>query len=101
MSHSTTSEIEHSGKIIRLKKRQLAILEARESLLRYCETQMPDPQDIEDPELTRFVATPQARLLCQIMEKVERGEMKRVAVSIGPQLGKSQILSRAFPAWCV
>lgn len=101
MANVTTSDIEHSSKIIRLKKRQLAILDARNSLLRYCEMQMPDPQDIEDPELTRFVATPQARLLCQIMEKVERGELKRVAVSIGPQLGKSQILSRAAPAWFV
>ncbi len=34
------------------------------------------------------------------MEKVERGELKRVAVSIGPQLGKSEIISRRFPAWC-
>jgi len=86
--------------LIRLKKRQLALLDAKDSLLRYCEMQMPDPADFDDSDLTRFVATPQARLLCQIMEKVEAGKMKRVAVSIGPQLGKSQILSRAFPAWC-
>ena len=87
-------------KLIRLKKRQLALLDAREHLLRYCEMQMPDPADFEDPDLTRFVATPQARMLCQIMEKVESGKLKRVAVSIGPQLGKSAIMSRAFPAWC-
>lgn len=101
MSHVSTSEIESGAKLIRLKKRQLALLDARDSLLRYCQMQMPDPVDIEDPDLTRFVATPQAQLLCQIMEKVEAGKLKRVAVSIGPQLGKSQILSRAFPAWCV
>lgn len=96
MSHEPTNH----QKLIRLKKRQLALLDARDHLLRYCEMQMPDPQDLEDPDLTRFVATPQARMLCQIMEKVESGKLKRVAVSIGPQLGKSQILSRAFPAWC-
>lgn len=86
-------------KRLRLLKTQQARQAASESLLRYCELQMPDPADFDDPELTRFVATPQARMLCQIMEKVEAGVMKRVAVSIGPQLGKSQILSRAFPAW--
>lgn len=85
---------------LRLKKRQLAYVGARDSLLRYLQIQMPDPADLEDPELTRYVVTPQARLLCQIMEQVESGKLKRVAVSIGPQLGKSQVLSRAFPAWC-
>jgi predicted phage terminase large subunit-like protein len=101
MSHSSTAEIDGNRKLIRLKKRQLALLEARDSLLRYCEMQMPDPADIDDPDLTRFVATPQARILCKIMEDVEAGRRKRVAVSIGPQLGKSEILSRRFPAWCV
>jgi hypothetical protein len=47
----------------------------------------------------KYQITPQARLLCQIMEKVERRELKRVGVSIGPQMGKSQILSRGAPAW--
>jgi len=87
-------------RLIRLKKRELALLEGRESLLRYCELQLPDPSDPENPDLSRFEATPQAIVLCQIMEKVERGELKRVAVSIGPQLGKSEIISRRFPAWC-
>src|SRR5690606_568436 len=100
MSYSS-ADIRDAEKLIRLKKRQLALMEARDSLLRYCELQMPDPEDPENPDLTRFVPTPQARLLCQIMEKVEAGKLKRVAVSIGPQLGKSEILSRRFPAWCV
>jgi len=85
---------------LRLMKRQLAQTQAKDSLLRYLQLQMPDPADIEDTERTRFIATPQAKLLCQIMEKVERGELRRVAVSIGPQLGKSQVISRGFPAWC-
>lgn len=91
--------IEQQRQLLKLKKRQLAYQRAQSSLLRYLEIQMPDPEDLEDPERTRYVATPQARLLCQIMEKVEAGKLKRVAVSIGPQLGKSEILSRAFPAW--
>jgi len=98
MTQNLTSLEEQKLKLLKL---QYARVQAKNSLFRYCELQMPDPQDIDNPEVTRFVSTPQARLLCQIMEKVEKGVMKRVAVSIGPQLGKSQILSRAFPAWCV
>lgn len=99
MSQQATDVLDLKKQQLKLFRRQAAFHDARDSLLRYCEMQMPDPKDFEDPELTRFVATPQARMLCRIMEKVESGEMKRVAVSIGPQLGKSAILSRAFPAW--
>lgn len=75
--------------------------EAPDNLLRYLQLQMLDPNkpNVMTEEGTRYVTTPQAMLLCQIMEKVERGEMQRVAVSIGPQLGKSDIISRGFPAW--
>lgn len=74
--------------------------EAQSNLLRYIQLQMPDPENPGVAEATRYTTTPQAIMLCQIMEKVERGELKRVAVSIGPQLGKSEVLSRSFPAWC-
>ena len=78
--------------------RLLAYKKAKDSLIEYIKLQMPDPESA-DPLATRYQVTPQARLLCEIMEKVERGEMKRVAVSIGPQMGKSEIITRASPAW--
>jgi predicted phage terminase large subunit-like protein len=95
MSHdATTLDLQ---RLLKLKKRQLALAQARDSLLRYCQLQMPDPKDFEDTDLTRFVSTPQARILCQIMEKVERGELKRVAVAIGPQLGKALAVGTPIP----
>lgn len=75
--------------------------EAHDRLLPYLQFTMPDPEFADDALKTTYQVTPQARLLCEIMEKVERGEMKRVAVSIGPQMGKSEIISRAAPAWIV
>lgn len=84
---------------LKAARRLLAIKEARESLLGYLRLSMPDPEDIDDVTKSKYQVTPLARLLCEIMEKVARGEMKRVAVSVGPQMGKSQVLSRAFPAW--
>ena len=79
--------------------RLIAAQDARANLLPYMGLTMPDPIDVEDAKLSRYEVTPQAQLLCQVMEKVERGDLKRVAVSIGPQLGKSQIISRGAPAW--
>lgn len=86
-------------------KRQLAYKEARDSLARYIQLQMPDPESA-DPLGSRYEMTPQAYLLCEIMEKIERNEpiekgkrAGRVAVSIGPQMGKSEIITRGAPAW--
>jgi predicted phage terminase large subunit-like protein len=80
-------------------RRIIAAKEAHGSLLEYMRLSMPDPEDIDDVTKSRYQVTPQARLLCEIMEKVEQRKMKRVAVSIGPQMGKSDIISRKGPAW--
>lgn len=76
-----------------------AVIKARTSLMDYMKLTMPSPDEPDDPTATRYEVTPQARLLCEVLEKVERGELLRVCVSIGPQLGKSQIISRGFPSW--
>jgi predicted phage terminase large subunit-like protein len=80
-------------------QRLLAIKVAHDKLLPFMRLTMPDPDDVDDPTKSMYEETPQARLLAEIMEKVDRGEMKRTAVSIGPQTGKSQIISRGAPAW--
>jgi predicted phage terminase large subunit-like protein len=81
-------------------KRMLAIREAQDDLLRFTQLWMPDPKEPDNPDKSSFEATPLARLLCQIIEKAERGQgKKRIAVSVGPQHGKSQVLSRSAPAW--
>ena len=35
------------------------------------------------------------------LEAVERGEIKKLMVFMPPQHGKSQLTTRAFPAWCI
>lgn len=37
--------------------------------------------------------------LIQALQKVEKGEIKRLLVTMPPRAGKSQIASRLFPAW--
>ncbi len=41
------------------------------------------------------------RLLCNRLEAVERGECKRLIVSMPPRHGKSELTSKRFPAWYV
>lgn len=86
-------------KQIAAAKRLHAVKLAKDSLLRFMQLRMPDSTDPDDLEKTGYVTTPQAKLLVEVLEKVERGELLRVCVSIGPQLGKSEIISRGFPAW--
>lgn len=78
---------------------RLAGRQARNDFLKYIQFTMPDPEFYDDAEKSLYVATPVARLLCEVLTKVERGELLRVAVSIGPQFGKSEPISRRFPAW--
>lgn len=84
---------------IRAAKRAIAIDEAREDFGRYFRFAAPHPDDPEDSERSLHRMTPQARLLIDVIGKIARGKLKRVAVSIGPQFGKSQILTRYGPAW--
>lgn len=72
---------------------------AHDSLLDFMQLTMPDTEDVEDATKSRYQITPQARLLCDVMERVERQKLLRSANSIGPQFGKSDIISRKAPAW--
>lgn len=79
--------------------RNLAATEARDDLLRYMQFVSPDIEDVENTDKSSYVATPLAKLLCDVYRKIERGELMRVAISTGPQLGKSQVVSRDGIAW--
>lgn len=61
---------------------------ARDQLLAFAAYQMPD-----------YVAAPHHRIIADRLEKVERGEITRLMISMPPRHGKSQLASRLFPAW--
>lgn len=96
-----TREIEALASDIRAAKRLGAAIDARDDLLTFMQFTMPDPEDDGSSELSRYQVTAAARLLTQIMTKVYKGELRRVAISMPPQVGKSQIISRGFPAWAL
>jgi predicted phage terminase large subunit-like protein len=88
----TTDQL-HGAKLL------LAARKARENFLDFIKFMMPDPDKLDDPFATRYVVKPHHRLIAEIMQEVEAGKRLRQAFSIGPQHGKSEPISRMFPAW--
>ncbi len=48
-----------------------------------------------------FELHPWQRLLCERLERLSREKGQRLLISAPPQVGKSQIVSKRFPAWLV
>lgn len=99
MTEQRQHQLDQARQHLLAAQRLDAAMRAQDSLLDYAQFTSPDPKYLEDATKSRYMATAHGRLLCQIVEKIERRELKRVAVSIGPQFGKSEILSRKGPAW--
>jgi predicted phage terminase large subunit-like protein len=82
-------------------QRMIKLEDARESLLGFTQYTMPDPEDIDNSELTQFEVEPHHRLLAEALERVASGECLRLAISMPPQHGKSELATRRFPAWVI
>ena len=80
-------------------RRALRIGEARNDLLTFARLMKPDPDAIDDPDVSMYRAAPHHQLVAEALERVERGECLRLAISMPPQHGKSELASRLFPAW--
>lgn len=50
---------------------------------------------------TAYQAARHHRLICDKLEAVERGEIKRLMLFLPPRHGKSELASRNFPAWAL
>jgi hypothetical protein len=47
----------------------------------------------------RYLPAPHHRLIAEKLEAIERGEIKRLILSVPPRHGKSELASVRFPAW--
>ena len=82
-------------------QRMLAIKESRDGLLPFTRLTTPHSEDVDDPTLSDYEITPQSKILAEVFEKCIAGTLQRAAVSIGPQHGKSELLSRRGPSWAI
>lgn len=89
------------ARIEREGRRRLKVNNARENLLDFITYTMPDPSNDDDPDASQFNVQAYHRVFAEALERVERGECLRLAISVPPQHGKSETASRRFPAWFV
>lgn len=82
-------------------KRLIKVKMARDSLIEFVKFTTPD---IDEPENTDKSAYDPQLIhikLAELLEKVEQGKITRLIVTTPPGIGKSQLVSRRFPAWVV
>ena len=77
-----------------------AAKEAGQTLLKFTQYTMPDPNaDERDFLKSRYKIAPIHRLLAEAMTSVMEGKTLKLAISVPPQHGKSEIASRRFMAY--
>lgn len=86
---------------LRAAEMRRAGLLARDSLIEFTKFTMPSPSAPSDPTMSRFEDAEHHRLIAQKLEEVERGDCKRLIITMPPRHGKSELASRRFPAWFV
>lgn len=83
---------------IKVAERLLASKKAREGLLDFCRFMSPG-EDEGDANQSSFEIAPHHRLIAEALEKVEKGEITRLCISMPPGHGKSELTTRLFPMW--
>lgn len=86
-------------KRIAAAKRAKTALEAREDFLRFVKFTMPDIENPEDVDLSTFKDAKHHRALAKVLEKVEKGHIPRLIVTLPPRHGKTELISRRFIPW--
>jgi predicted phage terminase large subunit-like protein len=81
--------------------RAITARRARDSLLAFTRLTMPDPEDVDDSTRSLYKQAWHLEAICELLEKVERGEVLRAIITLPPRHGKSELASRRFPAWFV
>jgi predicted phage terminase large subunit-like protein len=84
--------------LLALKRRRATLL-ARDDLLQFARLMMPKQDAHEDPDQSEYEVAKHHRVIAHALQEVEKGNIKRLIINLGPRHGKSQLTSRLFPAW--
>ena len=90
---------EHIKEETLLLSRQTLINNAKINMVDFCKIMMPDSEDPDDADKSEYQAVGHAKMLCGIVEGLQSARMRRVAVSLPPQHGKTQHLTCMGLAW--
>ena len=80
-------------------KRAIAAKKARDSLIEFTRFTMPDPSDLENTDISRYVSAAHHELIAKEVEAVERGDTLRLIITIPPRHGKTELTTDRFTAW--
>jgi predicted phage terminase large subunit-like protein len=50
---------------------------------------------------TKFIVAPHHKIIIETLEKIARGELKRVIFNMPPRYGKTELIVKNFIAWCL
>lgn len=98
---SAVSEKSPALQELKAAKRMLAIKRANIDLLQFTQVTMPGVSDPGDVAQSRYKAARHHKVIAAALESVEKGDIKRLIITIPPRHGKSELASRRFPAWFV
>lgn len=84
---------------LKAAERMLAAKRAKDDLIEFTRLMMPSPNDPEDANQSRYIAALHHRKIAAALEEVEAGRIERLIITVPPRHGKSQLSSKAFPAW--
>jgi len=80
-------------------KRRRAALRAKDDMLAFAQLMMPKQDDHENPDVSEYQVAKHHKVISAALEEVEKGNIRRLIINLGPRHGKSQLTSRLFPAW--
>jgi predicted phage terminase large subunit-like protein len=80
-------------------ERSITLEEARFDLIKFARLMFPDPSAMDDLSRSLFDVQPHHRLIAEAMEKVAKGEILRLIISMPPRHGKSELVTRCGTAW--
>jgi predicted phage terminase large subunit-like protein len=86
---------------IKAAKRMLRVKRARDNLVDFACLMMPDPSDPDNADLSRYKPAKHHRAMAVTLEEVEKGNIRRLIITMPPRHGKSELATRMFPAWFV
>lgn len=82
-------------------ERLLKSREAQDDLIKFAELLMPSVEDPLTVQRTRYEAQPFHRAIASVLQEVEKGNIKRLILTIPPRHGKTRLTSNLFPAWYI
>src|SRR3990167_4606811 len=77
---------------------RIKILESRDDLMKFTELTMPD-NSVNNKLATLYKPSMHHRAIAQALQEVEAGRIKRLMIQMPPRSGKSELVSKRFPAW--